>query len=64
MQKLDLHCVCWSKDWIDDENKIDGIKNKFCRLGPIVPEIAGKFDNTLKFIRDVKQKSSPDKNEM
>lgn len=52
MQKLDLHCVCWSKDWSDKEKKIDEIKSKFCRLGPLVPEIASKYDNTLKFIKN------------
>ena len=60
MQKLDLHCVCWSKDWDDKDKKIDEIKNKFCRLGPIMPDFAGKFDHTLKFIQP-KPKSSTDK---
>lgn len=43
------HCVDWTKDWTDREAMIEGIKSKFRRLGPIVPEIAGKFINTLSF---------------
>lgn len=43
------HCVDWTKDWTDREPKIEEIKSKFRRLGPIVPEIAGKFVNTLSF---------------
>lgn len=60
VQKVRLHCVYWSKDWTDKQNKLSGIKNKFCRLGPIVPEFAGKFENTLKFIQ-TEPKSSPEK---
>lgn len=44
------HCVDWTKDWSDRELKVEEIKGKFRRLGPIVPEIAGKFTNTLSFI--------------
>lgn len=51
VQKVSLHCVYWSKGWTDKQNELIGIKNKFCRLGPIVPEFAGKFENTLKFIQ-------------
>lgn len=50
IQGLNLYCVNWTKDWDDREKKIEGIKTKFCRLGPLVPEIAGKYANTLKFI--------------
>jgi hypothetical protein len=48
------HCVDWTKDWTDRAGKVFEIKNKFRRLGPIVPEIAGKFVNTLAFINAVK----------
>lgn len=44
------HCVDWTKDWTDRERKVEEIKDKFRRLGPIVPEIAGKFTNTLQFV--------------
>jgi len=44
------HCVNWTKNWTDRVREIGGIKSKFRRLGPIVPEIAGKFSNTLDFI--------------
>jgi hypothetical protein len=44
------HCVDWTKGWSDRGQKIEEIKSKFRRLGPIVPEIAGKFVNTLTFI--------------
>ena len=44
------HCVDWTKGWSDRGQKIEEIKGKFRRLGPIVPEIAGKFTNTLGFV--------------
>lgn len=44
------HCVDWTKDWSDRGRKVEEIKGKFRRLGPIVPEIAGKFTNTLGFV--------------
>jgi hypothetical protein len=44
------HCVDWTNKWSDRESKVEEIKHKFRRLGPIVPEIAGKFTNTLSFI--------------
>jgi hypothetical protein len=50
------YCVNWTRDWTDRAARIIDIKNKFRRLGPIVPEIAGKFINTLAFIEAV----SPD----
>lgn len=60
--KWELHCVNWTADWQDRSKKIQDIKKKFCLLGPIVPEIAGKFANTLKFIEcaNPKPKSSTD----
>lgn len=44
------HCVNWTINWIDRAHMVEEIKGKFRRLGPIVPEIAGKFVNTLGFI--------------
>lgn len=55
--KWEPHCVNWTADWKDRSNKIQDIKKKFCLLGPIVPEIAGKFANTLKFIEYAKPKT-------
>lgn len=47
-------CVNWTALWRNRQEEIDRIKAKFCRLGPIVPEISGKFVNTLKFIEAMK----------
>jgi hypothetical protein len=44
------HCVNWTQGWVGRAQQIEGIKDKFRRLGPIVPEITGKFTNTLAFI--------------
>ncbi len=46
----EAHCVNWTRSWEDRDEALEGIKRSFCQLGPIVPEIAGKFTNTLKFI--------------
>lgn len=45
------HCVNWTANWQDRVNKTKSIVDKFRRLGPIVPEITGKFTNTLAFIK-------------
>lgn len=47
------HCVNWTAKWTDRAREVQKIKDKFRRLGPIVPEIAGKFINTLAFIEEV-----------
>lgn len=47
---IKFQCVNWTIDWELREKKIERLKEKFCQLGPIIPEIAGKFANTLKFI--------------
>jgi hypothetical protein len=44
------HCVHWTRDWRKRELEIESVKNKFRQLGPIVPEYAVKFANTLDFI--------------
>lgn len=44
-------CVDWTANWQDRESQTKSIKDKFRRLGPIVPEITGKFTNTLAFIK-------------
>ena len=48
------YCVNWISGWKSREQEIESIKAKFRRLGPIVPEIAGKFINTLDFIEAIK----------
>lgn len=46
------HCVDWTAAWGQDrEARTRSIKDKFRRLGPIVPEITGKFVHTLAFIK-------------
>ncbi len=44
------HCVNWTAGWLNRDQKVAQIKAKFRRLGPIVPDIAAKFANTLSFI--------------
>ncbi|MBT8545238.1 hypothetical protein G6730_09645 [Polynucleobacter paneuropaeus] len=47
-----LHAVNWKNSWIGDGvESIETLKNKFRKFGPIVPEIAGKFFNTLDFYK-------------
>jgi|688.fasta_scaffold242442_2 hypothetical protein len=43
-------CVDWTSRWSDRGAEVAAIKAKFRRLGPILPEIATKFTNTLSFI--------------
>jgi hypothetical protein len=49
------YCVNWTKDWVDREDEVAKIKQAFVHLGPIVPEIAGKYINTLKFVEEMDQ---------
>lgn len=46
-------CVDWTTKWPDRDVEVAAIKGKFRRLGPILPEIASKFTNTLGFIEAV-----------
>lgn len=48
--KWATHCVNWTSGWKDRGFSEAAVRKKFLRLGPIVPEIAGKFTNTLAFI--------------
>lgn len=59
------HCVNWTSKWEDRATEIESVKSKFLRLGPIIPEIAGKFTNTLGFADEANsvgrsQHSQPD----
>lgn len=49
-------CVNWAGNF-KSQGDVEGIKTRFRRLGPIVPEIAGKFTNTLAFITHVSGKA-------
>jgi hypothetical protein len=46
-------CVNWTKEWVDREDEVAKIKQAFVHLGPIVPEIAGKYISTLKFVEEM-----------
>jgi len=48
-------CVDWTSKWADRAAEVAAIKAKFRRLGPILPEIASKFTNTLRFIAAAQQ---------
>lgn len=52
------HCVNWTIG-MDGPGSVERIKSKFRRLGPIVPEIAAKFSNTLAFIEAVQSPPRP-----
>lgn len=50
----DSRCVNWCATWLtqynnDKELAIRELKTHFVRMGPLVPEIAGKYVNTLNF---------------
>lgn len=48
--KWDPHCVNWLKDWTDFVSEKKLVQERFLSMGPIVPEVAPKFINTLAFI--------------
>lgn len=50
------HCANWVKGWLDQPYSEDDLKSHFRRLGPILPEVAGKFINTLLFFREMSAK--------
>ena len=54
--KWDPHCVDWTKQisTIPGMSKgVASIKDKFRNMGPIIPEIAPKFVNTLAFLNSI-----------
>lgn len=51
-------CVDWTSAWKDRDQETKGVKKKFLQLGPILPEIAGKFINTLSFIEAMGENDS------
>lgn len=52
--KMKLSCVNWTENWQNVHNEIKYIKKKLYELGPISPDVIGKFANTLNFIRTVR----------
>lgn len=57
--KWEPHCVNWLNDWTDFENEKKSVQERFLEMGPIVPEVAPKFINTLLFIDKMGGKRSP-----
>jgi len=51
--KWEPHCVNWITNWADSDSETEIIKEIFLGMGPIVPEIAPKFINTLAFIEKI-----------
>jgi hypothetical protein len=47
-------CVNWLTGWKDVDRESKSVRDKFRRMGPILPEIAAKFINTLAFIEEMK----------
>ncbi|MEK7412851.1 MAG: hypothetical protein AAB263_06000 [Planctomycetota bacterium] len=54
--KWQPYCVNWMANWILPETRRKLICSSFQRMGPIVPEIAPKFINTLAFIDEMLKK--------
>lgn len=50
--KWQPHCVNWVADWDFVAVKTKDVQQRFQRMGPILPEIAPKFINTLAFIKE------------
>ncbi len=55
--KWEPHCVNWIPSWMKVEEEGMDIRQTFRRLGPLIPEIAGKYTNTLAFMSAMKKKS-------
>lgn len=53
------HCVNWLKDWTDFEREKKAVREEFLSMGPIVPEVAPKFINTLAFIDKMMENKMP-----
>lgn len=51
--KWQPHCVNWLTSWSEIEREKETVRAKFRSMGPIVPEIAPKFINTLSFIEEM-----------
>lgn len=47
-KKLATYTVNWNKD--KNENDIKTIKQSFCEMSPITPEIESKFSNTIEYL--------------
>ncbi len=51
--KWNPHCVNWLTSWTEIEREKKNVRDKFRSMGPIVPEVAPKFINTLLFIEEM-----------
>lgn len=58
--KWEPHCVNWLKEWTDFESEKKSVRERFLDMGPIVPEVAPKFINTLVFIDKMAEKLPPE----
>lgn len=51
-------CVDWTELWFEGKTREEGMRmlhDAFIKLGPIFPEFAGKFINTLAFVRKMEE---------
>ena len=54
-------CVDWTELWFEAKTRDEGMRllhDAFIKLGPIFPEFAGKFINTLAFIEKMKHQGA------
>lgn len=51
-------CINWTENWIEVGKDKDDLKKHFLDMGPIIPEISGKFINTLSFYDLMLKKNS------
>ena len=51
--KLDWDCYCvnWTTEWINWQAELDKVTSSFQNMGPLIPEIAGKYINTLSYLQ-------------
>ena len=57
--KWNPHCVTWLGGWTNVEVEMKSVRDQFLSMGPIVPEVAPKFINTLDFIDKMTKTKSP-----
>jgi len=53
--RCNTHCVRWIRNWqsvSDDDEALHKLRSTFRSMGPLVPEIAPKFENTRKFAEE------------
>ena len=57
--KWQPHCVNWITNSLGIEEWEGKVRSKFLSMGPILPEIAPKFINTLEFMKEMTKKLTP-----